>query len=99
MITGYQPVGFTTTIHTLTGYDNRNPNGLSGVISLVRPRLVHTYYAPFDPNNSPGMARASASAWQIDFHFVPESTGVAMLAAGVVALAGLYHRRRHSVKR
>jgi hypothetical protein len=96
MITGYQRVGPTTTIHTLTGYDNRTPNGLSGVISLVRPRLVHTYRDyPSHPIVA-GLPRLSS--WQIDFHFMPEPGSAAMLAAGVVALAGLYRRRRRSVE-
>ena len=99
MITGYQPVGWTVTVHTVTGYDNRTPAG-HGVISLVRPRLVHIYVAPHDPNEPIGRTHGSSlSTWQIDFHFLPEPGGTAMLAAGVVALAGLYRRRRHSVER
>jgi MYXO-CTERM domain-containing protein len=100
MITGYQPLGRTTTIHTLTGYDNRTPAGLNGVISLVRPRLVHAYLVPWQPDESIWKATTSShSTWQIDFHFLPEPGGSAMLVAGVVALAGLYRRRRHSGKR
>jgi hypothetical protein len=101
MITAYQPAApwWTTTVHTLTGYDNRTPNGLSGVISLVRPRLVHTYLVRPDSKRPPAMVRAPASAWQIDFHFLPEPTGVAMLAAGFVTLVGLYRRRRYPVER
>jgi hypothetical protein len=99
MITGYQPVGRTTTLHTLTGYDNRTPAGLNGVISLVRPRLVHAYLKTFDPTEPIFMVWASARAWQIDFQFLPEPGGTTLLAAGVVALAGLYRRRRHSVER
>ena len=96
MITGYQPFGRTTTVHTLTGYDNRTPAGLNGVVSLVRPRLVHAYLVPRVPNEPGGQLTSSLSTWQIDIHFLPEAGGTAMMAAGVVALAGLYHRRRHS---
>jgi hypothetical protein len=99
MITVYQPFGWTTTIHTLTGYDNRTPAGLNGVISLVRPRLVHGYLKPFDPTDPIRMAWASARAWQIDFHFLPEPGSTAMIAVGVVALAGMYRRHRRSVER
>jgi hypothetical protein len=71
MVTAWQPFGNTNTVFTLTGYDNRTPNGLSGVISLVRPRLVHTYKIPNDPNEPTRvMASASASAWQMKFHFI-----------------------------
>ncbi len=86
MITGYQPVGRTTTIHTLTGYDNRTPAGLNGVISLVRPRLVHAYLKVFDPSDPIYMVSASARAWQIDFHFLPEPSALATLASGVALL-------------
>jgi hypothetical protein len=99
MITAYQPFGGTTTLHTLTGYDNRTPAGLNGVISMVRPRLVHGYIKRLNPPDAIHMAWASARAWQIDFHFLPEPGGTVMLAAGVVVLAGLYRPRRHSVKR
>jgi len=96
MITGYQPVGRTVTVHTVTGYDNRTPAGLNGVISLVRPRLIHTYLLPVDPNEAIAKKPSSLSTWQIDFHFMPEPGGAVMMAAGVVALALLYRRRRHS---
>jgi uncharacterized protein (TIGR03382 family) len=100
MITGYQPLGFTTTVHTLTGYDNRTPAGFNGVISLVRPRLVHNYASdPNDPQDPTWNSQSLLRSWQIDFHFLPEPGGTAMMAAGVVALAGLYRRRRHSVER
>jgi hypothetical protein len=98
MITVYQPFGWTTTIHTLTGYDNRTPAGLNGVISLVRPRLVHSYLKPFDPAK-PIHTWASIRNWRIDFRFLPEPRSTATLAAGVVVLAGLYRRHRQSVKR
>ncbi len=100
MITGYQPIGFTTTVHTLTGYDNRTPAGFNGVISLVRPRLVHVYVSdPHDPQSPIWKWKSRLGSWQIDFHFLPEPGGTAMMAAGVVALAGLYRRRRYSVER
>jgi hypothetical protein len=77
-----------------SGYDNRTPNGLSGVISLVRPRLVHSYVVPHDPNLPIVKARSFAQIWQMKIHFLPEPSGVAMLAAGFATLAGLYRLRR-----
>jgi hypothetical protein len=69
------------------GYDNRTPNGLNGVISMVRPRLVHTY----------GSSRGTwsfAEIWQIDIHFLPEPGSSVLLITGVAALCGLYQLRR-----
>jgi len=94
MITGWEPFGATNTEFTLTGYDNRTPAGLNGVISMVRPRLVHTYKIPFDPNDPIRMTWASSSAWQMDFHFLPEPGSTLMMASGFVLLAGLYRLRR-----
>ena len=99
MITGAQANGYTTTVHTLTGYDNRTPAGLNGVISMVRPRLTHTYVTPGLGVPGSGKRRSAVSTWQVYFHFVPEPGGTAVVIAGAVTLAGLYRRRRHSVKR
>jgi hypothetical protein len=52
-----------------TGYDNRTPNGLSGVISLVRPRLVHTYVVPQNPPGPIVKRWSAGGVWQIDVHF------------------------------
>jgi hypothetical protein len=94
MVTGWQPFGNTNSEVTVTGYDNRTPNGLSGVISLVRPRLVHTYKVPPDPNLPIVHTWASAGTWQMNFHFLPEPGSTAMMASGLVVLAGLYRLRR-----
>ena len=94
MITGWQPFGDTNTVVTAEGYDNRTPNGLSGVISMVRPRLVHTYKIPVDPNLPIQMTWASAGSWQMAFHFLPEPGSTLMMASGLVMLAGLYRLRR-----
>jgi len=92
----YQRVGLTTTIHTLTGYDNRTPNGLSGVISLVRPRLVHTYLDHPLPEYPLQAGLAGLSSWQINFHFLPEPGSTLMMVSGLAVLAGLYRSRRMS---
>ena len=91
---GWEPFGNTNTEVTVTGYDNRTPNGISGVISLVRPRLVHSYRIQVDPNLPIVMAWAQTGAWQMDFHFLPEPGSTVMMASGLVVLAGLYRMRR-----
>ena len=97
----WQPNGNTNTVQTTTGYDNRTVAGLNGIISLVQPRLAHTYVTARSviPNAPIEMSRSSARTRRIDFRMMPEPTGVATLAAGFVTLAGLYRRRRHSVER
>ncbi len=94
MITAFGPFGDTYTEFTLTGYDNRTPEGLSGVISMVRPRLRHTYSVPRDPSDPIRMTWQDLSAWQMDFHFLPEPGSTVMMASGLVVLAGLYRLRR-----
>jgi hypothetical protein len=69
MITAWNPAGATNTIHTLTGYDNRSYDG-GGVISLVRPRLVHSYVIPHDSNQPIRMIESSVKTWQMRFNFV-----------------------------
>ena len=62
-------VGF---YQSITGYDNRTPNGYYGVISLVRPRLVHTYVVPNDPSLPIVKARSFGQILQHDIHIQPE---------------------------
>jgi len=94
MVTADQPGPNFHTEFQLTGYDNRTANGLSGVVSMVRPRLVQTYTVYPDPNDPVEHTWASATAWQMDFHFLPEPGSTAMVASGLVVLAGLYRLRR-----
>jgi hypothetical protein len=99
MVTAWEPHGETNTVFTLTGYDNRTDSTgggfqLSGVISMVRPRLVHTYQVPRDPADPIVMAWAASSAWQMDFYFIPEPGSTVMMASGLVVLAGLYRLRK-----
>jgi hypothetical protein len=94
MARAWEPLGNTNTIQTATGYDNRTAAGLNGTVSMVHPRLVHTYLQ-FPPGSGIPikMAWSSARMRKIDFRFMPEPTGIAMLAAGVATLAGLCRRR------
>jgi len=96
MAQAWQPNGNTNTIQTLSGYDNRTSMGLNGTVSMVHPRLVHTYTRnqSVNPNNPVLMTWSSARSRKIDFRFLPEPAGVAMLAVGFATLAGLYRLRR-----
>jgi len=96
MAQAWAPVGNTNTLQTTTGYDNRTPAGLNGTISMVQPSLTHTYRTSRSviPDNPIAMSWSSARMAKMDFRFMPEPAGVAMLAAGFVTLAGLYRLRR-----
>ncbi len=96
MVTAVEPHGGQVSEFTLTGYDNRTPLGVNGIISMVRPRMVHAYQVPHDPNESIVMNNANVTAWQMTFHFreAPEPGGMLTLSSGLVALAGLYRVRK-----
>jgi len=95
MARGWQPNGNTNTIQTATGYDNRTAQGLNGTISMVHPRLVHAYTVSPPISGKPiAMSWSSSRLRAIDFRFMPEPAGTAMLAAGFITLAGLYRIRR-----
>jgi len=90
-VQGWEPNGNTNTIQTATGYDNRTSMGLNGVISLVHPRLIHSYLRDrsIDPTKPTQLVWSSSRLRKIDFRFVPEPLGACMLAWGLVMLAGL----------
>ena len=80
---------------TASGYDNRTTMGLYGNISLVRPRLVHSYVVEHGFQSD--LIRKEQTFARIDritVHFLPEPGGMAMLAAGLMGLLGLYLYRR-----
>jgi len=104
MVEGYQALGTYLTALTATGYDNTSPamtannkiyiNKTKGdgyasrIVSLVRPRLVWTFFR----NNESGDIGTNFQAmrtWRMDVLFLPEPGGIAMLVAGVAGLAGL----------
>jgi hypothetical protein len=96
----FQPLGTYVTTLTYSGFDTRTPAGLSGKVSLVRPRLRHTYLRDSDPNVPIRNNWSAARVWGMDFVFfgeAPEPGLVLMLGAGAATLAGLAlvrHRKR-----
>jgi hypothetical protein len=102
MIQGYQPLGTYLTAQTFTGYDDTNPTGAakiyvnkaigsavpSRIVSLVRPRLVHTYLRDGETGDIITNFQAMRT-WRMDVLFLPEPGAVAMLVTGVAGLAGL----------
>jgi hypothetical protein len=94
MARAWEPNGNTNTIQTATGYDNRTPSGLNGIVSMVHPRLVHAY-TEFPPGSGKPikMTWSSARMRKIDFRFLPEPAGIAVLAVGLSALVGLDRQR------
>jgi hypothetical protein len=69
--------------------------GVTRVVSMVRPRLVHDYNVPLDPSEDP-----ITNIWQaarmhtMTVFFLPEPGGMLMLGAGIAALLGLSRIRR-----
>jgi hypothetical protein len=96
MVQVWEPNGYTNTIQTTTGYDNRTSLGLNGTISMVFPRLVHTYLK-FPSSIAPKpilMSWSAARVMKIDFHFSPEPGLLVQLMSGLLGLAVLDKRRR-----
>jgi hypothetical protein len=69
--------------------------GVTRVVSMVRPRLVHTYRVPLDPSVDPiANIRQFARLWTMKVFFLPEPTGMLLLGTGIAALLGLSRMRR-----
>jgi hypothetical protein len=82
---------FNTTNQTLTTYTNTNKQYLYGVgriVSMVRPRLIHTYTVDYDAQmvtNTWNVARL----WRLKVFFLPEPAGMLLLGAGIATLLSL----------
>jgi len=81
----------TTTTTTLT----EKLFGVGRIVSMVRPRIIHSYLVPLDWPTAPIiMIRSAARLWAMKVFFVPEPTGMLLLGAGGAALLGLSRMRR-----
>ena len=91
----YQPLGDYLTRMTLAGYDKQYTTptamGVTRKLSLVRPRLVHSYIAD---DAGIGIQEKAAVIWELQVYFTPEPGRILLLGAGVVILAGLIRLRR-----
>jgi hypothetical protein len=89
---------FNTTLNTLTTYTNTTKQYLSNVgriVSLVRPRLIHTYTVPlYEQTNPIRNTWNVARMWRLRVFFLPEPAGMLLLAAGIAALLSLCGMRR-----
>ena len=94
MVEIYNVIGYYQTRLTQTGYDNRTANKFNGNISLVRPRLVHTYLNPANPADPIITNFQAARIWRMNVMFLPEPGQIVLLASGVAGLAGLAFLRR-----
>ncbi len=68
--------------------------GVRRVVSMVRPRLIHTYRVPLDPGDPITTNWQAARMWRLKVYFVPEPAGLLLLGAGIAALLGLSRMRR-----
>jgi hypothetical protein len=95
MIEGYQPNYKYLTKHTFTGYDNLSPTAMQKVggvtptriVSLVRPRLTHTYLR--DNTGNVIQNFSAMRTWKLDVFFLPEPGQVTLLLSGIAGLVGL----------
>jgi len=64
------------------------------VVSLVRPKLIHTYTTPTDKTEPIWFSWGPARMWRLKVWFLPEPTGMLLLGTGIAALLGLARIRR-----
>jgi hypothetical protein len=84
-----------STIVTTTRTNKQYLYGVGRVVSMVRPRLIHTYTVPLDPAEPIANTRQVARMWRLKVFFLPEPTGLLLLGAGIATLLGLSRIRRH----
>jgi hypothetical protein len=85
-----------STLTTTTATYKEYMYGVGRIVSMVRPRLIHTYSNPLDPLVDPITTNWQvARMWSLKVFFVPEPMGMLMLGAGIAGLLGLSRMRRH----
>jgi hypothetical protein len=67
--------------------------GVTRVVSMVRPRLIHSYTVRNTLAGLPNTWQA-ARLWRLKVFFLPEPAGMLMLGVGVATLLGLSRMRR-----
>jgi hypothetical protein len=87
------------TLGTVTGTTTRTNKsylyGVGRVVSMVRPRLIHDYNVPLDPDSDPiTNIRQAARMLRLKVFFLPEPAGMLLLGVGIAALLGLSRMRR-----
>jgi hypothetical protein len=88
----FNPTLSTLTTTTTTPY-TQILTGVTRVVSMVRPRLIHTYKVPIDPAEPIENIRQTARLWRLKVFFLPEPSRWLLLAAGLGLLVVLYRLR------
>jgi hypothetical protein len=83
-----------TLVPTTTTAYTQILKGVTRVVSMVRPRLVHTYTVPIDPVGSIENTWQVARMWRLKVFFLPEPTGLLMLSTGLGLLVVLHRASR-----
>jgi hypothetical protein len=82
---------FTTTTQSFKQY----LKGVERVVSMVRPRLIHTYTVPLSTSaDSTEYTGTKGRLWRLKVFFLPEPAGMLLLGAGIAVLLGLSRTRR-----
>jgi hypothetical protein len=85
-----------STVTTTTVTTKQYLYGVGRVVSMVRPRLIHTYTTPTCRlcTEVIGNTWNAARLWRLKVFFVPEPAGMLMLGAGLGCLVVLHRLRR-----
>jgi hypothetical protein len=89
----WNPTLSTVTTTTSTPY-TQILTGVTRVVSMVRPRLIHTYTVPIDPAEPIENTWQAARLWRLTVFFLPEPSRWLLLAAGLGFLVVLCRLRR-----